>query len=285
MARSHYRRTRNELTERQRQVLSLLASGKTNREIGDALGMTLDGAKFHVSELMAKLGVATREEAAEWWRSQKALATRLRGFVSLAGFKWAGAATGAVAVAVGAVIVLRSLGGSANSNDAQGGAEGYVAAIRGPDGLELVGSGWSRTHLPSEAASDHELIVLGRLEEVSSGKPSVQPEPFIAVYRVGTFVIDEVIKGPDGFSDGQVPVYMPGGEYGGISMGVYDIGPEIVTGDRAILFLRQPQGRLGEPGTWVSHVDVRIYSEQPADRTGDLIPLEEALAAISTAAR
>src|SRR3970282_2793029 len=51
------------LSERQMAVLGLLAEGRTNREIGEALGMTLDGAKWHVGEIISKLGVASREEA------------------------------------------------------------------------------------------------------------------------------------------------------------------------------------------------------------------------------
>ena len=39
-------------------------SGLTNEEIAHRLGITLDGAKYHVSQILSKLGVATREEAA-----------------------------------------------------------------------------------------------------------------------------------------------------------------------------------------------------------------------------
>lgn len=74
---SHYHsRTRDELTERQRDVLRLIAKDKTNPQIADALGMTLDGAKFHVSEILTKLDVSTREEAAAWWREQRSLRQR-----------------------------------------------------------------------------------------------------------------------------------------------------------------------------------------------------------------
>jgi DNA-binding CsgD family transcriptional regulator len=43
-------------TPRQRQVLDLLAARRTNGEIATALGISLDGAKWHVSEVMTKLG-------------------------------------------------------------------------------------------------------------------------------------------------------------------------------------------------------------------------------------
>lgn len=50
------------LTERQRQVAHLLASGATNREIGRALYISPDTAKSHVRAVLSKLGVASRRE-------------------------------------------------------------------------------------------------------------------------------------------------------------------------------------------------------------------------------
>lgn len=38
-------------TERQRQVLDLMARGRTNTEIAETLGLSLAGAKWHVSPL------------------------------------------------------------------------------------------------------------------------------------------------------------------------------------------------------------------------------------------
>jgi DNA-binding CsgD family transcriptional regulator len=63
------------LTAREREVLDLIRRGLTNEEIAQRLGISLDGAKYHVSQILSKLGVATREEAAavalgerrRWW--------------------------------------------------------------------------------------------------------------------------------------------------------------------------------------------------------------------------
>jgi DNA-binding CsgD family transcriptional regulator/tetratricopeptide (TPR) repeat protein len=52
------------LTPRERQVLSLLAEGATNRQIGAALFMAEKTASVHVSRILAKLGVRGRTEAA-----------------------------------------------------------------------------------------------------------------------------------------------------------------------------------------------------------------------------
>ena len=54
------------LTPREWEVLDLLRERLTNEQIAERLGITLDGAKYHVSEILSKLGVATREEAAAW---------------------------------------------------------------------------------------------------------------------------------------------------------------------------------------------------------------------------
>jgi DNA-binding NarL/FixJ family response regulator len=50
-------------TERELAVLRLLAAGNSNREIGDALGISDGTVKIHVTHLLAKLDVTSRAEA------------------------------------------------------------------------------------------------------------------------------------------------------------------------------------------------------------------------------
>ncbi|HEV8574369.1 MAG TPA: helix-turn-helix transcriptional regulator, partial [Dehalococcoidia bacterium] len=65
----------DDLTPREREVLDLIRLGLTNEEIAQRLSITVAGAKYHVSQILSKLGVATREEAAAvafeerraWW--------------------------------------------------------------------------------------------------------------------------------------------------------------------------------------------------------------------------
>jgi DNA-binding CsgD family transcriptional regulator len=52
------------LTPREREVLTLLAEGRTNRQIGQALFISAKTVGTHVSNILAKLGVASRVEAA-----------------------------------------------------------------------------------------------------------------------------------------------------------------------------------------------------------------------------
>ena len=52
------------LTRREREVLAAVAAGRTNRQIADALFISESTAGVHVSNILGKLGVATRTEAA-----------------------------------------------------------------------------------------------------------------------------------------------------------------------------------------------------------------------------
>jgi DNA-binding NarL/FixJ family response regulator len=54
---------RGELTERERQVVQLLAEGLSNKLVADRLGISDHTAKFHVNGVMMKLGASTRTEA------------------------------------------------------------------------------------------------------------------------------------------------------------------------------------------------------------------------------
>ncbi len=51
-----------ELTERQRQILQLIAEGKQNKEIADVLRVSVKTVEFHRSRLMTKLGTHTVAE-------------------------------------------------------------------------------------------------------------------------------------------------------------------------------------------------------------------------------
>jgi two-component system NarL family response regulator len=52
-----------ELTEREREVLRLMATGRSNQEIGAALFITEGTVKFHVNNILSKLGVNDRTQA------------------------------------------------------------------------------------------------------------------------------------------------------------------------------------------------------------------------------
>ena len=97
-------------TPRQREVLDLLSKRRTNPEIAEALGISTDGAKYHVNEILSKLGSNSREEAAEYWRRYNGVRPRFaRVFRSLtvgAPFKWGAAIILAGSVTFVAIAIL-----------------------------------------------------------------------------------------------------------------------------------------------------------------------------------
>jgi len=105
-------------TPRQKQVLDLLVKRYTNGQIGEALGISLDGAKWHVSEIISILGVDSREEAADYWREYNGLPARVRRvaaglFAGGAALRWAaaaGIAALAVVAGIAALVTLQALG-------------------------------------------------------------------------------------------------------------------------------------------------------------------------------
>jgi DNA-binding NarL/FixJ family response regulator len=54
------------LTEREREVLALVGRGASNKEIATALFITERTARTHVSNILGKLGLASRTQAALW---------------------------------------------------------------------------------------------------------------------------------------------------------------------------------------------------------------------------
>jgi DNA-binding CsgD family transcriptional regulator len=109
------------LTPREREVLALVAQGRTNGEIAERLGISFETAKWHVSEILSKLPVDTREEAADEWRRHNGLAPRLqrvlRAIGTSAWLKWAGGSA-AVLTAVAAAAIIVALAINQTDDDA-----------------------------------------------------------------------------------------------------------------------------------------------------------------------
>ena len=87
------------LTPREQEVHALIREGLTNEQIGVRLGITDHGAKYHVAEILSKLGVSSRQEAAHWSRPQRVAP-------GLVGLLTRHAAVGALVVAGGGLIAL-----------------------------------------------------------------------------------------------------------------------------------------------------------------------------------
>jgi DNA-binding CsgD family transcriptional regulator/heat shock protein HslJ len=127
-------------TPRQRQVLDLIAQGRSNPEIAAALDVSLQGAKWHVSEILDKLDARSREEAADYWRRYNGLAPRFarvfRGIATAAALKWTAAAVAVTAVAVGGIAIVAVA--ASNGRDDTGSPNADVSATPADDLLERL---------------------------------------------------------------------------------------------------------------------------------------------------
>jgi DNA-binding CsgD family transcriptional regulator len=66
---SGFRASRSRYGVREFEVAQLIAAGKTNAELADALSISPKTASAHVEHILAKLGVARRTEIAAWTSS------------------------------------------------------------------------------------------------------------------------------------------------------------------------------------------------------------------------
>ncbi len=118
-------------TPRQRQVLDLLVLGYTNPQVAEALGVSLDGAKWHVREILSVLDVESREQAAEFWREFNGWPSRFRrfarAFVPGALAARIAIGTAVVAVVAGATVVALLLRGGDDEQTAAPATETPVA--------------------------------------------------------------------------------------------------------------------------------------------------------------
>jgi len=54
----------HDLTDREREILVLIVAGKTNKEIAEQFTLSVGTVRFHVSNILSKLGASNRTEAA-----------------------------------------------------------------------------------------------------------------------------------------------------------------------------------------------------------------------------
>lgn len=112
----YHRYLGHELSRRERDVVELMAKGLTNGEIAERLNISFATAKNHVSAVISKFGVESREEAVQLWREERRIGARfsraMRGLVAGVGLgKVAAGMGGVVAVGLAAAIGMVTLGG------------------------------------------------------------------------------------------------------------------------------------------------------------------------------
>ena len=158
------RRPGSGLTERQREILALVARGRTNGQIADELGIGFETVKMHVSRILAELGVSSREEAAVWWWAEHGTGSRLRRLLS-AGMVLKLAAGGAAGVGVAALAVVAIV---ASSDGGQPVEPDTAMTTRSPTVASATATATATPRNPAAA-------VLG-----PGAHPSVSPPPTAA---------------------------------------------------------------------------------------------------------
>jgi DNA-binding CsgD family transcriptional regulator len=200
------RRDLDELTAREREVLALLRRDFTNEQIADRLGISLDGAKYHVSQILSKLGVATREDAAAWraeehpwWWAQWPAWAKI------------GLGAGSVAVAAGVLGVIAmtwdvSSGVVEDDLPDVAKAESRAGTSRptSPRPSSPARASQSATPLPSPVATPSDPSVNADVSyELSSARQSVAATPLGDATDTPTPVSTPACPGPD--YQGQLP--------------------------------------------------------------------------------
>jgi DNA-binding CsgD family transcriptional regulator len=184
------------LTPRQQDVLRLLRQGLTNEEIAGQLGISLDGVKFHVSDILRRLHVESRHEAAAWrpepTRRPWALVVLPLGWVqkvkwSTAGYVASGTVVLSAAVGLGLLVwgVAQSM-----SNDNE--------PSRGVDADRIVAAG----EIPVLPRGESQVLsydtATGAIEELpfSAGEPAaLSPDGSVIAIGVGTELVLTDISG------------------------------------------------------------------------------------------
>ena len=176
-------------TPRQREVLDLLVAGRTNSEIAERLNISLDGAKWHVSEIITRLGVDSRDEAAEYWRHHNGLRMRFTriasGFFSSGALKWGMASAfvaGVVVVSAMVVVALRESGGEEADH---GGSGVEDPATPGPTTIPTAGPTSVATPPPTG-----EVINGVSVQALTFTQPGVFPVPMSAIIEKGCYQCD-----------------------------------------------------------------------------------------------
>jgi len=67
------------LTPAEWRIAHAVKHGMTNRQIAERRGISIDAVKFHVANIIAKLGVRNRKALRQWFRAPKASALSGRG--------------------------------------------------------------------------------------------------------------------------------------------------------------------------------------------------------------
>jgi|GEM_PF-2585298 len=267
-----------ELTDRQMEVLELLARGYTNPQIADKLGITLDGAKWHVREIIAKLGVASREEAAGQWRARNRPGVRvvrtLSGLTAPMALKWFAAGAAVVLVAGGIVLAIASLerGGPADPASSETPHTTPTAAATVATQTAVSSVTVSPTAVPASTVTglfdDPRPVPVAARELAPPGRefPQSLPPPTFDWDGQSTMIYDRQTGTLTDLGPGEPGVFSPSAEW------VVWVGPDRLTGSLHALNLRSGERKdLGIGGYPSRFVDDQWVLVDAGGREGVLV--------------
>ena len=184
------------LTPREWEVLAFLREGLSNDAIAGRLGISLDGVKYHVSEILGKLGLDNRADAARWVGAAPAARRPWWAFAPLGILRprWLSlpialaiviGAAAAIGVLVWALIATR--GGEEVANG------GVPVALPAADKLAYIGSDRNLWLLegdgPARRLTENE-------DELSSYAPQWSPDGRYTLFQRATYYPPEVRSHP-----------------------------------------------------------------------------------------
>jgi DNA-binding CsgD family transcriptional regulator len=173
------------LTPREWEVLSLVRAGLTNPQIAQRLGVTEGAAKFHVSQILAKLGVESRQEAAGYTAAPRRAWLLLPFFAFVEFWKpavrrWTGfVAITAAAVTTMALIVLvgvSSVGGGGEG--ASPSAASTLDEALGPDEPPAQGATTNQPSAPLGSSCQVTFPPAHATKDSIGGDVGMSREPF-----------------------------------------------------------------------------------------------------------
>jgi DNA-binding CsgD family transcriptional regulator len=128
------------LTPREWEVLACIREELSNEEIAERLGISLDGVKYHVTEILSKLGLENRHDAARWQPEERRPWWTIATLLFRPRIHWfSPIIAGALAVAVAAGVGLLVWALVATRGGGDGGSAGAVELPTG-DRLAYVGT-------------------------------------------------------------------------------------------------------------------------------------------------
>jgi DNA-binding CsgD family transcriptional regulator len=245
------------LTPREWEVLDLIRAGLTNQAIADRLGISLSGAKHHVSEIISKLGVESREEAAAFdaQSAQRSRWIMLPQMASLSGLRAALAAASAPKLAFSLVVPLAVFGVAAASF-------GGILTLKSDASAPSVAV--TRQSVPDSCAT---LLTYQCLESESQSFTTLQDAAAVASFQPS-------LPGyiPEGFQPVAIRHTRPEGTTEFVQSESFKLScpgcdPRMSHNDQIGIYYRAATGRQlavlqGFPATLL------VYDQAPADRKG-----------------